>query len=338
VGEVVFPNTIPPFFPTLSFLDTDVENPEELRLRWAGLRAHNRWLADFCAELPGRRAGVGQILLHDIESALDEIRRIKQSGLFGGVLLPIPTPGSGVAPLHAACYEPVWALCEDLEVPIAAHGGGGVPNEGAHPASGAMIWVDSAWFSRRPLAHLIFGGVFERHPGLKFAITETANSWVPETLASYDWVWSRIRDVPQSIEARWGSQPVHEMSMKPSQYWARNCWQGNSFMGPVDCELRYDIGIDKMMWGSDYPHYEGTAPYTREAMRWTFQNVDPVEVQRIIGGNAADLYGFDMEALSSIAQKVGPSVGELAAPMDVSEIPADAKCEALAVVRRPVGR
>jgi hypothetical protein len=168
VGEVVFPNTIPPFFPTLSFLDTDVENPEELRLRWAGLRAHNRWLADFCAELPGRRAGVGQILLHDIESALDEIRRIKQSGLFGGVLLPIPTPGSGVAPLHAACYEPVWALCEELEVPIAAHGGGGVPNEGAHPASGAMIWVDSAWFSRRPLAHLIFGGVFERHPGLKF--------------------------------------------------------------------------------------------------------------------------------------------------------------------------
>ena len=75
VAEVIFPNTIPPFFPKSSLVyqppGADGRRP---RARWAGLRAHNRWLADFCAAAPGRRAGIAQIMLHDVDAAVAEIR------------------------------------------------------------------------------------------------------------------------------------------------------------------------------------------------------------------------------------------------------------------------
>ena len=69
VAEVIFPNTVPPFFPT-SGLVTPTPPAADYPLRLAGLRAHNRWLAEWCAELPGRRAGIGQILLNDVDEAV----------------------------------------------------------------------------------------------------------------------------------------------------------------------------------------------------------------------------------------------------------------------------
>ena len=67
----------------------------DLELRWAGLQAHNRWLADFCARTPGRRAGIAQILLHDVDASVEEIRWAHANGLTGGVLLPGAPPASG---------------------------------------------------------------------------------------------------------------------------------------------------------------------------------------------------------------------------------------------------
>src|SRR5690606_21122211 len=73
VAEVLFPNTVPPFFPTGSLI-APPPRPEDLERRWAGLHAHNRWLVDFCAEAPAQRAGVAQIFLNDVERAVEEIR------------------------------------------------------------------------------------------------------------------------------------------------------------------------------------------------------------------------------------------------------------------------
>ena len=75
-GEVLYPNTIPPFFPSSSLAATPPESARELELRWAGLRAHNRWLADFCSLSPERRAGVGQVMLQDLDEAVAEIAQI----------------------------------------------------------------------------------------------------------------------------------------------------------------------------------------------------------------------------------------------------------------------
>src|SRR5581483_822162 len=99
VAEVIFPNTQPPFAPRAGILFAAPPIGDSPEHRWAGLQAHNRWLADFCAEAPGRRAGVAQIMLANVEGSVAEIEWAREHGLFGGVLLPGAPPGSGVAPL-----------------------------------------------------------------------------------------------------------------------------------------------------------------------------------------------------------------------------------------------
>ena len=84
VGEVVFPNTVPPFFPSF-VLFAKPPTAEEYPHRHAGVQAHNRWLVDWCNEFPERRAGVGQIFLNDIDDAIADIHWIKDHGLRGGI-------------------------------------------------------------------------------------------------------------------------------------------------------------------------------------------------------------------------------------------------------------
>ena len=130
VAEVIFPNTQPPFAPRAGILFAAPPVGDSLEHRWAGLRAHNRWLADFCAEAPGRRAGVAQIMLANVDGSVAEIEWAREHGLSGGVLLPGAPPGSGVEPIYAAEYEPIWAACEDFGMPLNHHAGGGVPDFG----------------------------------------------------------------------------------------------------------------------------------------------------------------------------------------------------------------
>jgi hypothetical protein len=76
------------------------------------------------------------------------------------------------------------------------------------------------------------------------------------------------------------------------------------------------------MWGSDYPHDEGTHPFTVEGLRALFAGMDPARIHQLVAANAAGLYGFDLDALAPIAERVGPTVAEVATPLD--ELPADA--------------
>jgi hypothetical protein len=69
------------------------------------------------------------------------------------------------------------------------------------------------------------------------------------------------------------------------------------------------------MWGSDYPHYESSYPYTREALRRSFAGTEPSELRRVLGANAAELYGFDLDRLAPLAAAAGPTVGELNEPL-----------------------
>jgi predicted TIM-barrel fold metal-dependent hydrolase len=327
VAEVVFPNTIPPFYPTPSLL---VQPPpasgDDLDHRWAGLRAHNSWLADFCAREPGRRAGIAQVMLHDVDAAVAEVRRAHELGLTGGVLLPGAPPGSQLAPLYAPEYEPLWSVCEELGMPVNHHSGSAVPDLGEYDVAQVIFLLEVTWWAHRALWHLIFAGVMERHPGLHFVFTEQGSSWIPETLGTLDYYYGRMKAAAGSQEFEWGA-PVQRLSLTPSEYWDRQCHVGASFFRPTETHLRHAIGVDSIMWGSDYPHTEGSFPFTREALRVSFHDVDPAEVRAIVGGNAAELYGFDLDALAPIAAEVGPTVAEVAEPL--TEIPAGAiKCPA----------
>lgn len=330
VAEVVFPNTIPPFFPSASLMAPAPATREEFARRWAGLRAHNRWLAEFCAEAPGRRAGVAQILLNDVDEAVREVRRTKAAGLTGGIMLPGTPPGSDLPELHSEVYDPLWAVCAELEVPVNHHGGSASPPLGDAPAARAVFMVETTWFSHRALWHLIFGGAFRRHPGLRLVLTEQGSGWIPGVLDMLDYYHGRLAAAASAAtaEAKFGAGLAAAMGRSPAELWRDHCFVGASFMRPHEVPLRHRIGLDKIMWGSDYPHDEGTHPYSREALRLAYAGLPADEAAAMLGTNAARVYGFDLARLAPLAARVGPAVSEIAAPLD--EVPPDATSPAFA--------
>jgi predicted TIM-barrel fold metal-dependent hydrolase len=313
VAEVTFPNTIPPFFPTGAVIARPPE-PEEYELRLAGIRAHNRWLADWCARVPGRRAGIGQIFLNDLDDAIADVRWCHEHGLRGGVLLqPVPDDMKHIKPLYAPDYDPLWRVCDELGVVVNTHSGGaGMPDYGPYPAAGLLWIAETTFFSRRPLTQMLLGGVFERFTGLRFVLTEQGASWVPATLAMLDGFYAQMRKTGRIGELKCDADDV--LPMKPSEYFARNCWVGVSFPSPVEAETRHKIGVDRFLWGSDYPHDESTYPNTREGLRRAFAGAPADELRKVFAENAAKVYGFDLDALAPIAARVGPTVEELAEP------------------------
>ena len=105
--------------------------------------------------------------------------------------------------------------------------------------------------------------------------------------------------------AKLGDYHSH-LSMKPSAYFRRNVFLGASCMPRREAELRHAIGVPNIMWGTDYPHPEGSWPFTREQMLRTFRGLPHDEVAAMLGGNAARVYGFDVEKLLPLAARIGP--------------------------------
>ena len=318
VAEVVFPNTVPPFYPSTS-LTAAQPTSEEYESRWAGLQAHNRWMADFCGLAPGRRAGTFQILLGDLDAAVAEVRRCHAAGLTGGVVLPGVPPGSPVPELYSAAYDPLWAVCAELGVPVNHHGGSAGPVLGEEPAARAVFMVETTWFSHRALWHLVFGGAFRRFPDLRLVLTEQGSGWIPGVLDMLDYYHRRLVGAAgraATAESKFGAGLAEAMGAGPRAVWERNCFVGASFMRAHEVPLRDRIGLDKIMWGSDFPHDEGTFPHTTEALRTAYAGLPYAEVAAMVGGNAARVYGFDLPALDALAAKAGPLVDEVALPLD----------------------
>jgi len=314
VAEVVFPNTVPPFFPTGQVVAPAPKNDADFPRRLAGLHAHNRWLVDFVRERPGRRAGLGQIFLNDVEQAVEDVRWMKASGL-AGVLLPGVSPDTPwVEPLFSPAYEPLWAVCEELEMSVTHHSGGsGIPSYGRYPFANALFVMETGFFANRAMWHLMLSGVFDRHPDLKLVLTEQGSAWVPGVLEKMDTLWDRMTG------GRIGELDVPEGAVTkrmPSEYFADNVWLGASFPTPKDAACFHDIGVDKIMWGSDYPHDEGCFPHSRESLRAAFSSWPERDMRKILSENIASVYGFDVEALAPIAARVGPSVEAIATPLD----------------------
>ncbi|HEB90231.1 MAG TPA: amidohydrolase [Deltaproteobacteria bacterium] len=295
VAEVVFPQ-MAPFGAGLMQYRHPV--PPEHNLE--GIRAYNRWLADLCKTNPGRHAGVALINVEDIDVTVKEIRNAKDMGLWGGVLLPTST---GDHPYyHDERYEPIWSVCEELGMPIQSHAGWS-PDYGDGPAATPMYISEVDMWAHRPFTALLWSGAFERHPDLKYVLTETGCSWILETL----------RVLEFKADNPIFKHFTKDLSLRPSEYFARQCFIGASFMPAHEGRDRHAIGLDKLMWGSDYPHLEGTWPNTMEALRETFGTYPEAEIRALLGTNAAEVYGFDLDALAPIAERIGPTLSELRA-------------------------
>ena len=292
-GEIVFPQ-MAPFGAGLMQYRHDV-TPE---LNLEGCRAYNRWLADFCNTNPKRMAGVALINVDDIAVTVQEIRDAHAAGIWGGVLLPSST---GTFPFyHHPRYEPIWAVCEELNLPIQSHSGWS-PDYGDVEAATAMFISEVDMWAQRPFTAMMWAGAFERHPGLKYMLTEVGCGWILEKL--------------RVLEFK-AANPIFKhftkgLTLSPTEYFERNCWIGASFLPAHEGKLRHEIGVDKLMWGSDYPHLEGTWPNTMKALTETFGDYPEQEIRDILGLNAAGVYGFDVNELTPIANEIGPSIAEI---------------------------
>jgi len=298
VAEVLFPDfqnsNEPPWGAAFPF---PITSPA---LRLAGARIFNRWLADFCAALPGRRAGVAIVQPHDIDTAVAEVRWVREHGLAS---LMLPTGDGDLASYHDTRYDPLWAACVEQGLPVTFHSGG-TPWLGYGLESMWVTKQEFMWWARRPLYQLIMGGVFARFPDLQVAFTEVGIDWVPSQLERLDEAYGSpfergITDV---------------LTSSPTEYFRSNCYVGASFMSRGEAEIRDRIGVDRIMWGADYPHIEGTWPHSAAALRDAFTGCTEDEVRLMVGETAARVYDFDLGVLRPLADRLGPTVDEVVAP------------------------
>jgi predicted TIM-barrel fold metal-dependent hydrolase len=271
----------------------------------AGARAYNRWAAELCQDSPERRAGlIVTPLLGDIHGAIAEIRRAHADGLRGGVI--IPPRWAGYASYTSHSYDPVWAVCEELQLPVHCHSGP-APHEDYGEVRGWMsvYGYETIFFTARPLWFMLLTGVFERFPTLRMAVTEAGCFWAADMLWRMDMLATRDHGVRKMVDTR------GTLKMLPSEYFDRNCAIGASNTRRRELGRRYEIGVGNIMWGNDFPHPEGTWPYTREFLKDRFWDIPLDETAKILGLNQAEFYGFDLEALQQVAERIGPTPYDL---------------------------
>lgn len=285
----------------------------DAELVMAGARAHNRWLADFCAKQPDRRIGVAVVpITCGVDEAVDEIEAVHDLGL-GGVM--IPTRWMDAPGYHMPCYEPVWTTLERLGLVLHTHSGAGPADYDIGPGFIAIYATEAYWWAARPLWVLLWSGVFERHPGLKYVVAENGAWWLPDILTKMDEKYLGGHNTEKL-----GNVFRENLSMKPSEYVDRNCFLAASTPGAEDIGRRHEVGIGNLLWGNDFPHPEGTFPYTRERVRQRFKDVPRAEAERILGLNAAELYGVDVAALAPLVERIAPLVDEVHGDTPLQEI------------------
>jgi predicted TIM-barrel fold metal-dependent hydrolase len=259
------------------------------RIRDAGLQAasflaYNDWLAGFCAGAPERLAGVGLIPLRDVGEGVKELERVRRLGLRGAMIW---SAAPDDRPYNDPLYEPFWSAAEAARVPLSLHLG-----TGAVPVSGtggdmSVAYMLTHHAAQRSIAQLIFGGVLERHPGLRVVSVENDVGWIPHYLERLDHAGEKFRGFAAC-----------KLALRPSDYFRRQV-TATFQEDPVGIRLRDVIGITPLLWASDYPHTDSTWPRSREVIARDFAGVPPEDVRRITCDNAASLYGFDIARLAA---------------------------------------
>ncbi|MFT5391006.1 MAG: putative TIM-barrel fold metal-dependent hydrolase [Gammaproteobacteria bacterium] len=248
-------------------------------------RAYNDWLADFCSADPARLKGIAMLNVDDVSDAVRELERTARMGFSGAMITEYPPEDRRY---DHPDYEPLWAAAASLGLPISLHTAtrrvGSNAGSVQRSVKDASRRATKAFLPATSLCDMTFAGVFERHPALKLAIVEFELSWVPHILSTMDYTY-RERHQEASYRFKDG--------MTPSDFFARNVYL--SFQeDDVGIRLRDRIGVDRLMWGSDYPHSESTFPKSREVLDRILEGVPEDECDQILCKTTADLYQFDV--------------------------------------------
>lgn len=278
-GEVIYPNG-----PALLLWAVD-----DARFATAQAEIWNDWAMEVCKPFHDKCKPVAAIVPADIETAVKEVERVAKLG-YSSVVMPLkPYPGphrQDRPNYNHPDFDPLWAALQDHDLPINYHVATGMDPRTASGLGGAVInyVVHANAPTMEPIVGMCASGVFERFPKLKAVTVEANAGWVPWMLDQMDeaylkhhfWIYPKLKT-------------------KPSDYYRSNCYStvAEDPAGLILCEP-YGLG-DNLMWANDYPHHEGTWPHSAEAIERTFQNhVSEENRKKILGLNAARLYGFDI--------------------------------------------
>ncbi|HLN17403.1 MAG TPA: amidohydrolase family protein [Acidimicrobiales bacterium] len=245
-------------------------------------RAYNDWLATYCEADRDRLFGAAMLPLQDPEASAAELRRaVGELGCRAAFVRPNPTMGRAISD---RAYEPVWEAAEELGVAIGVHEGSSVilPTLASDRPFNPFILhaVSHSFEEMLAFAQLCAFGTFERHPGLKVVFLESSGGWAP--------FWTERLD--EQAESFGGFCP--HMTHLPSEYFARQCWISFEVDEQTLPALVPFVGEERIVWGSDYPHHDATFPGAVEALRATIGPCRPSVQARVLGQNAADLYGL----------------------------------------------
>jgi predicted TIM-barrel fold metal-dependent hydrolase len=253
----------------------------------ATMRAYNDWLAEFIAGRTDRMKGIGMVNVDDVADGVKELQRCHELGL-SGALITVKPPAW--APFRDRRYDDFWAVASDLSMPLSLH----TATDRSDPRDAGSFKLDvrdvppAVFFNkdfaiREALADLIFSGVFERFPDLRIGAVEFELAWAGYFLDQMDSTY-----LYRPIRGEWHRFPEGTL---PSDYFHRNVFC--SFQeDAIGVRLRDVIGVEGLMWGSDYPHTEATFPRSKEIVEEVLAGVPDAEQALIARDNCARLYGF----------------------------------------------
>jgi predicted TIM-barrel fold metal-dependent hydrolase len=255
----------------------------DLKLAELCVQAYNDFILDeWCAFAPERQIPLGVLPYWDVEASVREVHRATAKGIRSFTFPELPNR-IGLPSWHTDHWDPVLAAVQEAGVPLSLHfGSGGEPNvsrEGAttnFTVTISVFGLNSAY----AFAELLLSPVFHKFPGVKVALSEGGIGWLPYMLERIDYVWDRHR---------WYNDVNREA--RPSELFKKHVY-GCFISDQAGIEARHRIGIDNIMFESDYPHSDSNWPHTRKLLDEVFADVPEDEAGKILEWNARRLYNF----------------------------------------------
>ncbi|MDH3380179.1 MAG: amidohydrolase family protein [Gammaproteobacteria bacterium] len=254
-------------------------------------RAGNDWLLEqFGAVYSAYFEPVAVLNVHDIEMAVDELTRCADRGIAG---VMIPTYPGEDHPYYTAAYVRLWGSVQDFALPLCMHVAACCRGPGQRsifakdwqqPGTAAYSTTQDDWV-RRLIGSMIFAGVFERFPGLNVAIVEHELAWAPYLLKQMD---THYTELSQTAPYRFVGDRL------PGDFFTTNLYLifQEDKLG-LDA-LLISIGVDTLMFGSDYPHAESTWSRSQQYLGELLRGKTPDDRARLTRDNASALFGFDL--------------------------------------------
>jgi predicted TIM-barrel fold metal-dependent hydrolase len=258
-------------------------------LQRACFDVYNGWLSEFCAHDPRRLYGVGLVSLEDVEAAARDVERIAALGLRGLMIWGAPP---AERPYSDRAYDPFWRAASEARLPVSLHiiASRGRVSLSVADAIGQGARVHAGiWYMRviseiqESLAHLVFGGVLERFPGLRIVSAENDAGWLPHFNYRMDHVYDKHHEI-------W----AESTPLRPSEYVKRQVFATfqDDHTGPAQHAV---FGADNFMWASDFPHSDSTFPESRAWIEKNFAGVPGRVRRKIVYENAVALYGMKLD-------------------------------------------